>query len=210
MLNDIQYFATHYVAFKNNLGENDKGYLINWIKTSSDDQIKSLLIRGDYKFQQESVDLFDKTFNFLNEANVFPGISGYLQKGSGDFLGNINMSQLLGHIEKVKNQAHAAGKSGAMSNVTTGLATAAIAALVITVAYKTYKRFLSKAAKACNNKGGALKTSCMNKYKRDAMKKQVSDLAKGSTACSKTKDPAKCKQKIQTKIRRLKSKLGTL
>ncbi len=85
-----------------------------------------------------------------------------------------------------------------------------IAFRVIMLSKVVYKRFYSKAAKACNNKGGALKTSCMNKYKRDAMKKQVSDLAKGSTACSKTKDPAKCKQKIQTKIRRLKSKLGTL
>ena len=105
---------------------------------------------------------------------------------------------------------HAGQDLGLQQGAAGGLAAAAIAALVITASFKIYKRFLSKAARACNKFAGQSKTSCMNKYKRDALKAQVTELTKGKSKCSNTKDRAKCVQKIDKKIQGVKVKLGAL
>lgn len=102
------------------------------------------------------------------------------------------------------------GAFGRQSGQQQGLAAAVIAAAAITLAYKSYKRFFSKAAKACSHYSGNQKTNCMTKYKKQAMTSQVSFLKKGMSQCSKSKDPTKCKQKIQTKINSIKGKLGAL
>ena len=78
MLTDIQYFAAHYVAFKDNLEENDKVNAIEWIKSSSDDQIKSLLIKGNDTYCSESVKIFDKAFPMLIEAVTYD-VPGYFK-----------------------------------------------------------------------------------------------------------------------------------
>lgn len=219
-MTDIQYFAANYVALKDNLTEQDKGFLIKWIKENSDDKIKSLLMTGNYKFQQEAVGMFDKTLPFLNEDITVLTFAG--KKYS--FL---SVDDLLKFVEKVRRTSYDIGRQsgydrgwdsgaqfgkdvGASNATVTTLGSVVVAALVITLAYKTYKRFLSKAARACNNKGGAEKTSCMNKYKKHATQIRIKDLQKGTAACSKTKSPEKCKQKIQKKITKLKAQLGEL
>jgi tetrahydromethanopterin S-methyltransferase subunit F len=101
-------------------------------------------------------------------------------------------------------------KAGVSGSSFKGLATAMVAAAVITIAYQGYKRFLSKAARACKHKKGDDKTSCMNRYRQDAMKKQVSDLEKGFISCNKTMEVYDCKDKIKAKIRKIKTKLGEL
>lgn len=74
-------------------------------------------------------------------------------------------------------------------------------------AHKTYKNFFSKAAKACQGKTGTEKSQCMVNYRKSAIKLQIKDLMASSSACSKSKDPAKCKTKIKQKIDKLKLKL---
>jgi hypothetical protein len=217
-MTDIQYFAAHYVAFKENLTENDKGFLIKWIKENSDDKIKSLLITGDYKYQQEAVGQFDRAFPILNEvaAYTIPGITN--ARGSnltGKYVANIDIDRVVDFINNRTNDMFHKGSAsgwqyGHAKGLSRGLAGAAAAALIITVAYKMYKRFLSKAAKACKGKSGATKTSCMNKYKKQATQQRINALQKGMTACGKTKDPGKCKITITKKIRNLKAQLGEL
>lgn len=101
-------------------------------------------------------------------------------------------------------------KAGVSTGSFKGLATAMVAAAVITIAYQGYKRFLSKAARVCKHKKGYDKTSCMNRYRKDAMKKQLSDLEKGFISCNKTMEVYDCKDKIKAKIRKIKAKLGEL
>jgi hypothetical protein len=84
------------------------------------------------------------------------------------------------------------------------IAGAALAALAIFGAYKTYKRFFSKSAKAC--KGSADRKACIKKFKVDAIKAQISDLQAASARCSVTKDPAKCKATIGNKVQKLQMK----
>lgn len=82
----------------------------------------------------------------------------------------------------------------------------ALATMIGYGAYKIYKNYLSKAARACAGKPD--KTSCMKQYKINAIKAQISKLNSDAGKCSKSKDPVKCKASIQNKINKLKSKLA--
>jgi len=84
---------------------------------------------------------------------------------------------------------------------------AAIAALALYASYKVYKRFLSKAAKACGGRSGAEKTSCMKKFQISAYNAQIKDLQAASGGCSKSKNPGKCKMSIAKKIYKIKQKM---
>ena len=85
------------------------------------------------------------------------------------------------------------------------IAGAALAALAIFGAYKTYKRFFSKAAKACKGTGAERKT-CLKQYKVKAIQAQISDLKAATARCSASKDPGKCKATIGAKIQKLQAK----
>jgi len=84
-------------------------------------------------------------------------------------------------------------------------ATVALAAILYG-GYKTFKRFFSKAARACANKSGAEKTACMQKFRKNAIKAQINDLNRAKSACKSTKNPQKCQASIQAKIEKLQSK----
>ena len=83
-----------------------------------------------------------------------------------------------------------------------------VVAALATAAVMAYKRFLSKAARACAGMGGTEKTACMNKFKQDVIKAQINTLQSGLAKCAKTKDPDKCKAKVIKQIAKLKAKLG--
>jgi hypothetical protein len=94
----------------------------------------------------------------------------------------------------------------------TGLAIggAALGALAIYGATKTYKRFFSKAAKACAGMSGGDKTRCMNRYKVQGLQAQIKDLQGGASVCQKSKNPDKCQGVITQKMASLQKKIGKL
>jgi len=81
----------------------------------------------------------------------------------------------------------------------------ALATVLIYAAYKVYKNYFSKAAKSCA--GNPNKNICMIRYKQNAIKAQISDLQRASGSCNKSKEPAKCKFAIKSKIDILKNKI---
>jgi len=123
---------------------------------------------------------------------------------------------------KVAGYDLATKKAGALGNVgkavskfaatPAGYATggAAAAALAIYAGYKIYKRMFSQAAKSCAGQKGAAKTLCMNKYKKAAIMKQASAIQSASGTCAKSKDPAKCKAAVATKVASLKAKAARI
>lgn len=114
-------------------------------------------------------------------------------------------------IQEVDPASYYAGKEAGLKwGASGGVAAAGVAAVVITASYQIYKRFLSKAARGCNKFTGQAKTSCMIKYKRDALKAQIAKLNGGKVKCSNTKDRAGCVQKLDKKVQSLRAKLGTL
>jgi hypothetical protein len=114
--------------------------------------------------------------------------------------------QDLSFIEEIDMKAPVEFQAG----LGTGLAVAVYSAAIAVGALKAYKRFLSKAARTCKGKSGIEKTNCMNKFKKQAQAAKVQALQGGISKCSKTKDPAKCKVKLQGKINKEKAKMGAL
>lgn len=99
------------------------------------------------------------------------------------------------------------GAMGIAAQLTIGFGALAVAALLIFAAYKTYKRFFSKAAKACKKYSSTEKSLCMEKFKLSALKIQERDLNNGFIkACKKSKDPKKCEMAIKNKLYKLKKK----
>ena len=92
----------------------------------------------------------------------------------------------------------------------TGAAWVGLAAAVLTLAYVAYKDYFSKAAKACKSFSGVDRTNCMVNYKREAKKNQINALRSGLKFCKSSKDPAKCRDKIMDKIKKLQADLGEL
>lgn len=102
--------------------------------------------------------------------------------------------------------ATAAGKAAEYAQQQPGMVGAAVAAAAaIAAGVMAYRRFFSKAAQAC--KGAADRSSCLQQYKVKAKQAQISAINAGKAKCAKTKDPAKCKAKIDAKIAGLKSKM---
>jgi hypothetical protein len=87
-----------------------------------------------------------------------------------------------------------------------GIAASALSALALYGSNKLYKRFMSKAARACAGKSGGEKTQCMKQYKVQGIKAQIADLQKAAGACAKAKKPDKCRAPIMKKIAKLQKK----
>jgi len=191
----LQVFAGTYVA-ESDIDVKLKLHLINFIKEADEYEIIKLLKTGDLSDVQENEkeDLmteYNSSFIgiYLNEAKVKMGATGSSPKDYYKQFQGINI--------KVP-----------MSNTSKGLAAAAAVALVVAGAYAIYKRYFSKAAKACKGKSGSERSVCIKKFKIDAIKAQISALNSGMGKCAKTKNPSKCKAAIQNKVAKLKAKLG--
>ena len=114
-------------------------------------------------------------------------------------------------LKNVANKSGASGAARAMKNNKSLTVGAIVTAAIIAYGgIKTYKRFLSKAAKACSGQSGANKTSCMNKYKANALKAQVADLKNAISACDNSSNPQKCKLSVQSKIQKIQNKISSL
>ncbi len=87
----------------------------------------------------------------------------------------------------------------------------------IPIIYLTYKAFqaakivynyyFSKAAKSCANKTGDAKLKCIQEFKNKALKAQIAELKKFLKRCDETKNPKKCRDRINKKIKKLESKI---
>jgi len=106
-------------------------------------------------------------------------------------------------LAAIKAGAESAGSAAsklAANPAAQGVAAGAVAALLLYGSAKTYKRFLSKAAKACSGQAGPAKTQCMAEFKAKAKVAQAADLAKAVGACNKAKNPEACKAAVQRKV----------
>lgn len=100
--------------------------------------------------------------------------------------------------------SQAASKAAELAKAHPGLAAAAAAAAVAAAGFLVYKRFFSKAAKAC--KGSPDRKACIQDFKQKARNAQAAALRSKMSICAKSKDPAGCKSKVQAKIAKLTGK----
>ena len=83
----------------------------------------------------------------------------------------------------------------------------ALASLIIYTAYQTYKETNNKYKKNCEKKVGIEKDKCILKNKIFSLKKRLNFLNGATIKCNSSKDPIKCKDKLDEEILRLKDKL---
>ncbi|MBY9000055.1 MAG: hypothetical protein KGD64_04005 [Candidatus Heimdallarchaeota archaeon] len=183
---ELKIFALEYVKLHDRLLKEQKLAIGQFIMEASDDQVKYMLVSGEVKYGLTEDDkILAKSFvetpaNFFNTYDY--GLAVGKDKG-------IQIAQAQG---------------------AKALTALAIVAAASTLAYAAYKRFYSKAAKACKGKGGLEKTNCMNKYKKQAQAAKIKELQSGMSKCAKGKDPSTCKLKLQGKINKEKAKMGAL
>ena len=74
--------------------------------------------------------------------------------------------------------------------------------------YKLYKRFFSKAAKACKNKKFKEKTTCMIKHRVYSYMKTIKYLEHTRVSCNThAEKPDKCKNSVDKEIKKIDDKL---
>jgi hypothetical protein len=91
----------------------------------------------------------------------------------------------------------------------TAIAAAVIAAFAARAAWRAYKDHISKIGKQCSQykHGTSERKACEQKAKNTALQTQINVLKTGMGKCTKSKDPAKCKASIQSKIEKVKGKI---
>ncbi len=178
-INDLRLFASYYVEACD-VSAKDKVIFINFIKESNEDQIAYLLMKGVMESDQTLL----KEENFL--SLMVQVLKSMYDLSGGGMTGVVNVARATAPVS---------------------IAASVIIAAAAFAATKIYKKYLSKAAKACAAKKGEAKKVCMNKFKLDAMKQRITNLGKAKTQCKKSKNPGKCVQGLDKKIIKLKSKL---
>jgi cell division protein FtsB len=92
---------------------------------------------------------------------------------------------------------------GGMGDAAAGAAAVGIAGAAVMGAYKIYKQFFSKAARACAN--APSKDECMQSYRDHGVQAAVNNLKRQIPKCGNDQD---CAQKLQMAIKKLESNLG--
>jgi hypothetical protein len=155
------------------------------------------------------------TLSILNEAEA-PGavpqgaMSGVANTGVKAMVGTtVAMSARQGLMNFFASPA-SAGVQALLTQLANALAymgVGAIVALMAYASYKIYKNYLTKAARACSEKSGQEKKMCMKEFEIDGLTAQMTDLRRGLSACTKTKNPDKCREALNKKIGGIREKL---
>jgi hypothetical protein len=188
-ITDIKIMTFGYILEQEKLTKNEKLQLLDFIKESTDIQLLNLLETGRMKTEKEILKEVKADWSDIGKHLTRAGQN--LSKRGEDLVSNIPGG---GNIEHAATHAYKAlGPTG-----TAGVA--ALTAVAITAGVLAYKRFFSKAARACKDLGGTSKTACMNKYKAQGKKAEIATLNSKKGAC---KGNPKCVGKIMARIQKV-------
>lgn len=83
----------------------------------------------------------------------------------------------------------------------------ALASLIIYTSYQIYKDTNNKYQKNCEKKPGKIREKCILNNRIISLKKRLDFLNGASIKCNKSKDPVKCKDKLDEEILKIKEKI---
>jgi len=220
------------IVSKEHLTKAEKIQLLNFVKEASDIQLGSLLETGRMKTEKEI--LQEQPGDAAGRAQAAKDALArahqrYMQKYGAD--SGRAASSLSDKAKEVASQAAAKGKELAGQAATVAKSAgekvasttsnvvqqaggigpvagyAAIAAGAIVASIIAYKRFFSKAARACKGLSGSQKTSCMKKYKIGAKQAEMGIL---TARINKCKGDPKCVARIRARIQKVKTQQQSL
>lgn len=142
----------------------------------------------------------------------------FLQESEDGYLTEAPVAAAAGAAGKAAQAAGAAGgvagALGAAGKLASAISPVSYAFYALPYAIKAanfaYKNIFNKAHKACKGIPEEDYTNCIRKYKIKAMEAQAQALAKELPKCKKAKDPEKCQQKIQKKIKEVKFRVENM
>lgn len=164
----LKVFAATYVK-ESDIDFNDKLYLVNFIKEAEKDAVLSLLANGTPDVITESEIPLDHVERWI-ESLVEDRVPAYGKGREWRPVGqpDPNYSSNMDSAYQMAKTAKEAGKGK-------GAAIAIGAAAIAAAGALAYKRFFSKAAKAC--KGKPDRSACVAKYKAGAQKAKAAVIA---------------------------------
>jgi hypothetical protein len=196
-LHELKEFTLYYILEHDNLTKEEKLQLGEFVKEANEDQVNYLLASGkmvESNLLDESMEKFLKYVEHIKAKDILI----------------TNAADVKRYLRKLADR-HAHELEVAKGNVAvTAVGVTLLVGMGAFLSYKIYKRFLSKAARACKKLGSKEKTSCIVKYRINGYREQIKGLTAAKGLCNKTKKPKKCTSKIDLKIRKIKAKLGEL
>ena len=87
---------------------------------------------------------------------------------------------------------------------------AVIVAAIVASAYGVYKRYMTAAARACKGRKGMERRDCMRQYQKKALQARITVLQQQIVRCANSKNAEKCKNQIESNIKKLRYKISTL
>jgi len=219
-MNNLQLFAAVYTEIHDGVSRKDKDSILEFIKTSNNEQIHFLLATGhmvespeDYaqhgKMEESKKlieSLLDDNFDDTEMDYVPSSGGGVIHKGPEDD-GAENVDGKGGLIAQEDKEC-VKEIDPLTIGVVAGVSGTVVAAAIIASSYKIYKDSLSKAARKCKKHKGMKKQECISTYKKGATQKRIGYLTTKSVKCHKTRNPDKCKAKVFKELAKLKKRLG--
>jgi hypothetical protein len=190
---EVKIMTFGYILGQEMLANKEKLQLLTFVKEASDIQLLTLLKTGKMKEEKE---IFTEA-----KAINWGDVGKTLEKKANEVTNKALQSPQGQKIAKdlgITPQGPSTGEY---------VAYGALAATAITAGVVAYTRFFSKAAKACKDKSGAEKTSCMRSYKAQAKQTQVGVLTAKLSSC---KGNPKCVNKIKARIQKTKDEVKSL
>ena len=153
----------------------------------------SKLVEDNRKMQT-----LNKYLMYLNEQD-----DGLLKEGPAADLAAAASKAGVGMASKVPGSGFLSKAAGAVGGLSPVMYAMWGLPYAIKLANAAYKNTFDKAHKACRGIDKEAYTSCIRKFKLQAFQQQIAAMKKAMATCAKDKNPAACRQKIETKIQNI-------
>lgn len=228
----LKEFVYQYILLHDNLTKDEKLQIGTFVKEASEEQVMALLLCGECKEKLEEGEgefvrnLFEASpvGHIITEVDfeklVTKGGVAIAKGDSALWVRNlaskfasvvVPTKELPGGIKLTSNLGawnSSYGEALKAIKVGTPVAAFVMASLILLVARKVYKAYLTKAAKACKGQATTqLKNECIRRFKINAIKEEVKQLEINKKACDSTKNPERCRSKVDSRIAKCKSKI---
>lgn len=228
-----------YVAEKENLTKGEKLQILEFVKNASEKQIVYLLTRGRMLTENELLKEDDLTLPSEVLAgmqspgppvkvvvgksvvgtvgdNIVKAVGGAVKR-AGDLFkkGTPGEPEQYGQDEQ-GNLIAKKGTAGTPPGPLAGSETALIvtgAAGLLALGFLAYRKYFSKAARACKGQTGAARGACIRKFKAEAKSAELARINSLKGACSKELNPAKqasCRNKLARRAAKLQNDVKKL
>jgi hypothetical protein len=229
----IRYFGAAYIM-ESNLSPKKKCDLIDYVKEAEWDQILNLVFNGDPPTRKLTVNE-----QYILEAQaenfIYPLIFRYMEEGKKKRKGKPSGAKGLGlgidpttgeaffdpskiaeKPRKYAKKGYEATKGAVIKHgpqakrFAKGASVAIMVAAASAAGQRIYKVYLSKAARQCSGLGGTQKRDCMVKFRKVGYQAKMNSYIKAKHDCGSSKDPQRCQRDLDTKIKKVRYKMGTL